>query len=100
MFLMSASDMVFMQYKTFPDGSRQELQVKVIDVGIGLERIPWLLNGTPTSYVDVFPSALKILQEVCGWATWVVPDADEACRRLACRRPTTRGKSSARCRAC
>lgn len=42
-------NMVFMQYKTFPDGSREELKVKVIDVGIGLERVPWLINGTPTS---------------------------------------------------
>lgn len=61
---LELGNMVFMQYKTFPDGSRQELQVKVIDVGIGLERIPWLLNGTPTSYADVFPRALQSLEKV------------------------------------
>lgn len=38
------------QYKTFPDGRREPLPVQVIDVGIGLERVPWLINGTPTSY--------------------------------------------------
>jgi len=48
-----------MQYKTFPDGSREELKVKVIDVGIGLERVAWLINGTPTSYCDTFEEALK-----------------------------------------
>ena len=43
-----------MQYKTFHDGTREELPIKIIDVGIGLERIPWLINGSPTSYMDVF----------------------------------------------
>jgi alanyl-tRNA synthetase len=59
---LELGNMVFMQYKTFPDGSREPLQVQVIDVGIGLERVPWLVNGSPTSYVDVFPSALKFMQ--------------------------------------
>lgn len=54
--------MVFMQYKTFPDGSRQELDIKIIDVGVGLERIPWLVNGSPTSYLDVFGASLEYLQ--------------------------------------
>jgi alanyl-tRNA synthetase len=56
---LELGNMVFMQFKTFPDGRREPLQVQVIDVGIGLERVPWLINGSPTSYVDVFPSALK-----------------------------------------
>jgi len=59
---LELGNMVFMQYKTFPDGSREPLQVQVIDVGIGLERVPWLINGSPTSYVDVFPSALNFMQ--------------------------------------
>lgn len=61
---LELGNMVFMQYKTFPDGSREELPVKVIDVGIGLERIPWLVNGTPTSYMDVFRSAFEWLREI------------------------------------
>jgi len=59
---LALGNMVFMQYKTFPDGSREPLQVQVIDVGIGLERVPWLINGSPTSYCDVFPSALEFMQ--------------------------------------
>jgi len=58
---LELGNMVFMQFKTFPDGHREELQVKVIDVGIGLERVPWLINGTATSYMDVFPKALHYL---------------------------------------
>jgi len=60
---LELGNMVFMQYKTFPDGSREPLQVQVIDVGIGLERVPWLINGSPTSYVDVFPTALEFAQK-------------------------------------
>jgi len=63
---LELGNMVFMQYKTFPDGSREPLQVQVIDVGIGLERVPWLINGSPTSYVDVFPSALDYLRSKIG----------------------------------
>jgi alanyl-tRNA synthetase len=55
--------MVFMQYKTFPDGSREELKIKVIDTGIGLERVAWLINGTPTSYMDTFKNAYTNLKQ-------------------------------------
>ena len=37
--------MVFMQYKYDHEGRTEELPVKVIDVGIGLERIPWLITA-------------------------------------------------------
>jgi alanyl-tRNA synthetase len=52
---LEVGNMVFAKFKYFPDGSLEELDVKVIDVGIGLERIPWLINGSPTSYCDIFP---------------------------------------------
>ena len=59
---LEVGNMVFMQYKTFHDGSREELDVKVIDTGIGLERIAWLYNGSSTSYSDTFAYTLsKIL---------------------------------------
>ena len=50
--------MVFMEFKCFGDGSLEKLPVQVIDVGIGLERIPWLLGGGVTSYLTTFPSAI------------------------------------------
>lgn len=58
---LELGNMVFMQYKTFPDGSREELNIKVIDTGIGLERIAWVVNGTPTSYMDTFKNAYTYL---------------------------------------
>lgn len=63
---MEIGNMVFMQYKTFHDGSFEELPIKVIDTGIGLDRIPWLLNGSATSYSDTFPSTYKYLTEKLG----------------------------------
>ena len=60
---MEIGNMVFMQYKTFHDGSIEELKVKVIDTGIGLERIPWVLNGSPTSYTITFNESFKYITE-------------------------------------
>lgn len=60
---LEIGNMVFMQYKTFPDGSREELPIKVIDTGIGLERIPWLINGSATSYMDTFRHAFAYLSQ-------------------------------------
>mmetsp|Transcript_3506 Transcript_3506/g.5263 ORF Transcript_3506/g.5263 Transcript_3506/m.5263 type:complete len:480 (-) Transcript_3506:954-2393(-) len=59
---LEVGNMVFMQYKTFPDGSREELDIKVIDTGIGLERVAWLVNGTATSYQDTFLNALNYMK--------------------------------------
>lgn len=63
---MEIGNMVFMQYKTFHDGSLEELPITVIDTGIGLERIPWLLNGSATSYSDTFPLAFDYFQKKLG----------------------------------
>ena len=52
-----------MQYRYFNDGNFDELSVKVIDVGVGLERVPWLINGSPTSYFDVFQRSFKFLND-------------------------------------
>jgi len=58
---LEIGNMVFTRFKYFPDGSLEELDIKVIDVGVGLERIPWLINGTPTSYMDIFPKSLEYM---------------------------------------
>ena len=63
---MEIGNMVFMQYKTFHDGTLEELPIKIIDVGIGLERIPWLINGSATSYLDVFQNAFAWLSNKLG----------------------------------
>lgn len=71
---MELGNMVFMQFKTFHDGSYEELPVKVIDTGIGLERVAWVVNGEPTSYFTVFAHAYAFLVGRLGLnvdrATW------------------------------
>lgn len=61
---LEVGNMVFTQYKIldFVKGEFEPLKHQVIDVGIGLERIPWLINGSPTSYLEAFPNAVKYLQ--------------------------------------
>ena len=61
---LEIGNMVFIRYKYFPDGSFEELAIKVIDVGVGLERIPWLINGSPTIYNDIFPNTIQFLSKV------------------------------------
>lgn len=33
----------------------------MIDTGIGQERVCWIMNGTPTSYVDTFGETFKLV---------------------------------------
>ena len=55
---------VFMQYQATPSGLK-ELPIKTIDFGWGLERLAWLLNGTPTSYEVAFnPVDKKFAREL------------------------------------
>lgn len=59
---LELGNMVFIEYKTFHDGSREKLEVQVVDVGIGLERVAWLINGSETSYIETFSSAFRIFR--------------------------------------
>ena len=63
---LEVGNMVFMQYKTFHDGSYEELPIKIIDTGIGLERVAWVVNGESTSYVSTFKNALDYLTKETG----------------------------------
>jgi len=58
---LEVGNMVFTKYKYFPNGDLEELDMKVIDVGTGLERVVWMLNGNSTSYLDTFNLSCKYL---------------------------------------
>lgn len=64
---LELGNQVFMQFEQLPDGSSRELQTTVIDHGTGLERYPWICNGTPTSYDVVFPKVLDRLYHATGF---------------------------------
>jgi len=57
---------VFMQYAIL-DGKLKELPLKVIDFGWGVERLAWLLNGTPTSYEITFDPVDKKFAKAIGF---------------------------------
>ncbi|MFH1470289.1 MAG: alanine--tRNA ligase [Candidatus Micrarchaeota archaeon] len=56
---------VFMQY-SFLKGERKELDMKVIDVGWGFERLLWYSNGDYTAFESVFPREIKFMEERAG----------------------------------
>ncbi|MEM2195265.1 MAG: alanine--tRNA ligase [Candidatus Methanomethylicia archaeon] len=56
---------VFTEFLIAPDGFKH-MPYKVVDMGAGLERFPWLLHGTPTSYDVVFQPTLERLKDMCG----------------------------------
>jgi len=56
---------VFMQYSFLKD-ARKELDIKVIDVGWGFERLLWYANGDYTAYDSVFPREIRFMEEKTG----------------------------------
>ena len=53
---------VFMQFRNV-NGKREELSKKVIDVGWGLERLAWFVNGSYTLYDSVFGDLIKEMKK-------------------------------------
>lgn len=56
---------VFTEFLITPSGTR-EMPQKVIDMGAGLERFPWLTQGTPTSYDTTFKPVIEKLRKKLG----------------------------------
>ena len=52
--------MMFEQDEELPEG-RRELQLKVLDMGMGMERNAWFSQASPTIYDAVFPKVIKEL---------------------------------------
>lgn len=62
---------VYMLYEQTPEGDR-ELSLKVLDMGLGMERCAWFSQGAGTAYDATFPGVIgKILER-----TGHVPDKD------------------------
>jgi alanyl-tRNA synthetase len=54
---------VYTMFEQTPDGPR-ELKLKVLDMGLGQERVAWFSQGTPNMYEAIFPYALSKLREI------------------------------------
>ena len=53
---------VYTMFEQTPEGPR-ELKLKVLDMGLGQERVAWFSQGTPNMYEAIFPLVLKRLRE-------------------------------------
>ena len=77
-------NLVFMQYNRKADGSLEPLPNKVIDTGMGLERLCMVLQGKKSNYdTDVFQPLIGKLGEMCGKKYGDNKDVDIAMRVVA-----------------
>ena len=77
-------NLVFMQYNRKVDGTLEPLPNKVIDTGMGLERLCRVLQGKKSNYdTDVFQPLIGKLGEMCGKKYGENKDVDIAMRVIA-----------------
>ncbi|KZX15817.1 alanine--tRNA ligase [Methanobrevibacter cuticularis] len=56
--------LVFMEYKILPNGEKEEIPLKTVDTGYGLERFAWISQGTPTAYDACFAPVIAKLKSL------------------------------------
>ncbi|MCI6324179.1 MAG: alanine--tRNA ligase [Bacteroidales bacterium] len=77
-------NLVFMQYNRKADGSLEGLPKKVIDTGMGFERLVRTLQGKQSNYdTDVFQPMLRRIGEICGYEYGKEEKTDIAMRVVA-----------------
>ncbi len=54
---------VYTMFEQTPNGDR-DLKLKVLDMGLGMERIAWFSQGTPNIYEATFPLVLERLRKL------------------------------------
>ena len=81
-------NLVFMQYNRKADGSLEPLPHKVIDTGMGFERLCMVMQGKKSNYdTDVFQPIIKKIGELSGYAYGEDEKRDVAMRVVAdCKR--------------
>lgn len=77
-------NLVFMQYNRKADGSLEPLPAKVIDTGMGFERLCMALQGKKSNYdTDVFQPLIKKIGTLAGKEYGQLHDTDVAMRVIA-----------------
>ncbi|MEM2980162.1 MAG: alanine--tRNA ligase-related protein, partial [Thermoproteota archaeon] len=61
---LEVATLVFMKYKVLPDSSLSELPIRTVDTGYGMERINWLLTGSPTGFHAFYGELLQKTSEL------------------------------------
>jgi len=62
------ANQVYMQFTQTRNGYK-DLELKVLDMGMGQERVTWFANGTPQSYETTFPTVIKKIRQKTGLKT-------------------------------
>lgn len=65
---LELGNQVYMLYEQTPKGHK-ELDLKVLDMGMGHERNAWFTKATSTSYETTFPTVMKKLRKITGIKT-------------------------------
>ncbi len=65
---LELGNQVYMMYEQTPSGNK-ELNLKVLDMGMGHERNAWFTQGKSTSYETTFPTVVKKLYSITGVKT-------------------------------
>ena len=77
-------NLVFMQYNRKADGSLEGLPAKVIDTGMGFERLCMAIQGKISNYdTDVFQPIIKVLSDMAGIKYGESEQTDIAMRVIA-----------------
>ena len=77
-------NLVFMQYNRKADGSLEPLPAKVIDTGMGFERLCMALQGKTSNYdTDVFQPIIKAIAQMAGTEYGIDKQKDVAMRVIA-----------------
>jgi alanyl-tRNA synthetase len=75
---------VFMQYNRKADGSLESLPARVIDTGMGFERLCMAMQGKQSNYdTDIFQPVIQELANICGIAYGTDEKTDIAMRVIA-----------------
>lgn len=77
-------NLVFMQYNRKADGSLESLPAKVIDTGMGFERLCMALQGKTSNYdTDVFQPIIRFIGQLAGIEYGAAKETDVAMRVIA-----------------
>lgn len=77
-------NLVFMQYNRKADGSLEPLPERVIDTGMGFERLCMALQGKTSNYdTDVFQPLIKAISDISSIKYGEAPQTDVAMRVVA-----------------
>ena len=77
-------NLVFMQYNRKADGSLEGLPAKVIDTGMGFERLCMALQGKTSNYdTDVFQPVIRFIGQMAGVQYGASKETDVAMRVIA-----------------